>query len=82
MLNLHPESHNLAVEWLDGLRMLLNQQTMSKETERLVAMVRDYGLKIRLLNVRFDDMALAADAPEIPSREELDEDYYYDIIGN
>ena len=82
LLNLHPESHSVAVEWLDGLRMLLNQQTISKETERLVAMVRDYGLKIRLLNVRFDDMALAADAPEIPSREGLDEDYYYDIIGN
>ena len=82
LLNLHPESHSLAVEWLDGLRMLLNQQTMSKETEKLVAMVRDYGLKIRLLNVRFDDMALAADAPEVPSREGLDEDYYYDIIGN
>ena len=82
LLNLHPESHSLAVEWLDGLRMLLNQPTMSKEAERLVAMVRDYGLKIRLLNVRFDDMALAADAPEIPSREGLDEDYYYDIIGN
>ena len=82
LLNLHPESHSLAVEWLDGLRMLLNQPTMSKETEKLVAMVRDYGLKIRLLNVRFDDMALAADAPEIPSREGLDEDYYYDIIGN
>ena len=82
LLNLHPENHSLAVEWLDGLRMLLNQPTMSKETEKLVAMVRDYGLKIRLLNVRFDDMALAADAPEIPSREGLDEDYYYDIIGN
>ena len=82
LLNLHPESHSLAVEWLDGLRMLLNQQTMSEETEKLVAMVRDYGLKIRLLNVRFDDMTLAADAPEIPSREGLDEDYYYDIIGN
>ena len=82
LLKLHPESHSLAVEWLDGLRMLLNQQTMSKETEKLVAVVRDYGLKIRMLNVRFDDMALAADAPEIPSREGLDEDYYYDIIGN
>ena len=82
LLKLHPETYSLAVEWLDGLRMLMNQQTMTNETERLVAMVRDYGLKIRLLNVRFDDMALAADAPEIPSREGLDEDYYYDIIGN
>ena len=82
LLTLHPHTHNLAVEWLDGLRMLLNQPSITSDTERLIAMVRDYGLKIRLLNVRFDDMALAADAPEIPSREGLDEDYYYDIIGN
>ena len=82
LLTLHPDTYSLAVEWLDGLRMLLNQQAMTNETEKLIAMVRDYGLKIRLLNVRFDDMALAADAPEIPSREGLDEDYYYDIIGN
>lgn len=82
LLTLHPETHNLAVEWLDGLRMLLNQQPITNETEKLITMVRDYGLKIRLLNVRFDDMVLAGDAPEIPSREELDDNYYYDIFGN
>ena len=82
LLTLHPQTHSLAVEWLDGLRMLLNQQPITSETERLIAMVQNYGLKIRLLNVRFDDMALAAEGPEIPSREGLDEDYYYDIIGN
>ena len=82
LLTLHPQIQSLAVEWLDGLRMLMNQPQMTSETEKLIAMVRDYGLKIRLLNVRFDDMAPAADAPEIPSREGLDEDYYYDIVGN
>ncbi|KAM0802447.1 ELMO/CED-12 family-domain-containing protein [Usnea florida] len=82
LLTLYPETHDLAVEWLDGLRMLLNQQPITDETEKLIAMVRDYGLKIRLLNVRFDDMALAGDAPEIPSREGLDDDYYYDMFGN
>ena len=82
LLTLHPQTHNLAVEWLDGLRMLLNQQPITNETEKLIAMVRDYGLKIRLLNVRFDDVALAGDAPEIVSREGLDDDYYYDIFGN
>ena len=82
LLTLHPQTHSLAVEWLDGLRMLLNQRPITDKTEKLIAMVRDYGLKIRLLNVRFDDMALAGDAPEIPSREGLDEDYFYDIFGN
>jgi hypothetical protein len=61
--------------------MLLNQQPITAETNKLIGMVQDYGLKIRLLNVRFDDMAFAGDAPEIPSREGLDEDYYYDIFG-
>ena len=82
LLTIHPQIHSLTVEWLDGLRMLLNQQPITNETEKLIALVQDYGLKIRLLNVRFDDMALAGDAPEIPSREGLDEDYYYDIFGN
>ena len=82
LLTLQPQTHSLAIEWLDGLRMLLNQQPITKETEKLIAMIQGYGLKIRLLNVRFDDMALAVDAPELPGREGLDEDYYYDIFGH
>lgn len=82
LLTLQPQTHNLTAEWLDGLLMLLNYKPVTGETEKLTAMVQDYGLKIRLLNVRFDDMALAGDTPEIPSREGLDEDYYYDILGN
>ena len=81
LLTLHPPTHSLASEWLDGLLMLLNQQPITAETNKLVTMVQDYGLKIRLLNVRFDDMAFVGEAPEIPSREGLDEDYYYDICG-
>lgn len=81
LLTLHPPTHSLASEWLDGLLMLLNQQPITADTSKLIRMVQDYGLKIRLLNVRFDDMAIAGDPPEIPSREGLDEDYYYDIFG-
>ncbi len=81
LLTVFPQTHSLASEWLDGLLMLLNQQPITAETNRLITMVQDYGLKIRLLNVRFDDMAFAGDPPEIPSREGLDEDYYYDICG-
>jgi len=81
LLTLHPQTHSLASEWLDGLLMLLNQQPITADTSKLIRMVQDYGLKIRLLNVRFDDMAFAGDPPEIPSREGLDEDYYYDIYG-
>ena len=82
LLVLYPQSHSLASEWLDGLLMLLNQQPITAETNKLIDLVSNYGLKIRLLNVRFGDAALLADKePEIPSREGLEEDYYYDVFG-
>lgn len=61
--------------------MLLNQQPIAAETNRLISMVSNYGLKIRLLNIRFDDAVLVGEVPETPSREGLDEDYYYDVFG-
>ncbi|MCJ1257466.1 hypothetical protein MMC24_005291 [Lignoscripta atroalba] len=112
LLTLHPASQTLASEWLDGLLMLLNQQPITAETNKLVRLVSDYGLKIRLLNVRFDDLpqvgsggggggggrgrggdsgggggggagrgSYGVEIPEMPSREGLDEDYYYDVFG-
>jgi engulfment/cell motility protein 1 len=79
LLQLHPQSHTLASEWLDGLLMLLNQQPITADTNKLVSFIGGYGLKIRLLNVRFEDVGL--DEPALPSREGLDEDFYYDIAG-
>ncbi|OAL44199.1 hypothetical protein IQ07DRAFT_255968 [Pyrenochaeta sp. DS3sAY3a] len=79
LLQLHPQSHTLASEWLDGLLMLLNQQPITADTNKLVNFIGGYGLKIRLLNVRFEDVGL--EEPMLPSREGLDDDYYYDIAG-
>lgn len=81
LLTLRPVSHSVASEWLDGLLMLLNQQPITAETTKLIDLVSHYGLKIRLLNVRFDDATFAGDAPPVPSRDGLDEDYYYDVFG-
>ncbi|OKL58354.1 hypothetical protein UA08_06271 [Talaromyces atroroseus] len=81
LLTLRPQTHSIASEWLDGLLMLLNQQPITAETTKLVNLISNYGLKIRLLNVRFDDAAFVGETPEIPSREGLDEDYYYDVFG-
>ncbi|KAL1960674.1 hypothetical protein VTO42DRAFT_6504 [Malbranchea cinnamomea] len=81
LLTLNPQSHSVASEWLDGLLMLLNQQPITSETNKLINLLSNYGLKIRLLNVRFDDAAFVGECPEVPSREGLDEDYYYDIFG-
>lgn len=81
LLTLHPQSHSVASEWLDGLLMLLNQQPITAETSKLINMVSSYGLKIRLLNVRFDERGMMGEPPEMPSREGLDKDYYYDVFG-
>lgn len=79
LLQLHPQSHTLASEWLDGLLMLLNQQPITSDTNKLVNLIGGYGLKIRLLNVRFEDVGM--EEPILPSREGLDDEYYYDIGG-
>ncbi|KAI0021496.1 ELMO/CED-12 family protein [Xylariomycetidae sp. FL0641] len=81
LLTLHPLNHSLASEWLDGLLMLLEQAPITADTNKLITMVGDYGLKIRLLNVRMEAtyMGPPEGAGEIPSRENLDMDYFYTI---
>ncbi|KAI1499146.1 ELMO/CED-12 family protein [Biscogniauxia marginata] len=81
LLTLYPLNHSVASEWLDGLLMLLDQAPITAETNKLVNLVGDYGLKIRLLNVRMEAtyMGPPADAGVVPSREGLDDNYYYAI---
>lgn len=81
ILSLWPVSQSLASEWLDGLLMLLNQAPITAETSKLINLVSGYGLKMRLLNVRMDS---AFDGPPpgagvVPSREGLDEDYFFEV---
>ena len=81
LLQLYPQTHTLASEWLDGLLMLLNQQPITADTNKLVHLIGGYGLKIRLLNVRFDDEVGGGQEVKLPDREGLDEEYWYDIGG-
>lgn len=81
MLTLWPPTHSLASEWLDGLLMLLKQAPITAETNKLINMVSEYGLKIRLLNVRMDT-AFEGPPPgagAVPSRKGLDEDYFFEV---
>jgi engulfment and cell motility protein 1 len=82
LLILYPPSQVLSSEWLDGLLLLLNQPPITRETKRLLELVSRWGLKIRLLNVRFEEGQEAVKAEDrLPSREGLDYDYYYDVFG-
>ena len=81
ILTLMPSTHSLASEWLDGLLLLLNQTPITAETNKLVGLVSDYGLKIRLLNIRLDDGygGPPESAGVVPSREGLDNDYFFEV---
>ncbi|KAK4042422.1 ELMO/CED-12 family-domain-containing protein [Parachaetomium inaequale] len=85
VLTLYPLNHSLASEWLDGLLMLLSQAPITAETNKLVALVSEYGLKIRLLNVRLEQMYAGPNVGRgsgvgvVPGREGLDEEYFYEI---
>lgn len=62
--------------------MLLNQQPITADTNKLVNLIGGYGLKIRLLNVRFDEGEVGVGRGVVmPSREGVDESYWYDIGG-
>ncbi|KAI0200182.1 ELMO/CED-12 family-domain-containing protein [Astrocystis sublimbata] len=82
VLNLYPLSDSVASEWLDGLLMLLEQAPITAETNKLLDTVADFGMKIRLLKVRMEATYVppAKGAGAIPSREGLDDNYYYTNI--
>ena len=82
LLTLYPLNQTLACEWLDGLLMLMDQKPITPETNKLLKLVSSWGLKIRLLNVRFEEGHSPEDSEaRIPSREGLDDDYYYEAFG-
>lgn len=87
VLTLYPLNHSSASEWLDGMLMLLGQAPITAETNKLVSLVSEYGLRIRLLNVRLEHMYSSpvggrgggGGGGVVPSREGLDEEYFYEI---
>ena len=87
LLELRLPTSPLASEWLDGLLMLLRQEPITKDTARLVDMAVDWGVRLRLLNLRWEDVdwegveGTAAATREVPSREGLDADYWYAMPG-
>ncbi|PSK46185.1 Engulfment and cell motility protein 2 [Elsinoe australis] len=111
LLELQCASQTTASEWLDGLLMLLEQTPITADTTRMIGIVEEWSLKVRLLNLNWEDVdweradaaaaangvagegkgsggadgvgkggrAGAVDADTVPSREGLDDDYWYDM---
>lgn len=91
LLQLFPQTHYTASEWLDGLLLLLNQQPITKETTRLIDLMVDWGARLRMLNLKWEDVdwealelrvkGVKVEAREVPGREGLDgpEGYWYSM---
>ena len=87
LLELYPSTPPSASEWLDGLLMLLNQQPITKDTTRLVEMMVDWGVRLRMLNLRWEDVdwerlersvrGQRVEGKEVPGREGLDEEFWF-----
>lgn len=87
LLDLYPQSTHLAAEWLDGLLLLLNQQPITKSTTSLIQMMTEWGVRLRMLNLRWEDVdwedlelrvkGLEVGGREVPDREGVDDEFWY-----
>lgn len=84
LLELHIDSSSLASEWLDGLLMLLNQQPITADTNKLIDILEDWTMKVRMSNLRWEDVdwqrAQTGDPKSLPPRP-TDSDYWYEMGG-
>ncbi|KAF2151208.1 hypothetical protein K461DRAFT_295285 [Myriangium duriaei CBS 260.36] len=89
LLELQCSDAVLASEWLDGLLMLLDQQPITADTDRLVSTMENWSLKVRLLNLRWEDAdwqgirqgeGQVCSGPELHfPRPEFEGEYWYDM---
>lgn len=61
LLELQTTDSTLASEWLDGLLMLLDQQPITAETHKMIHAIEDWGLKVRMLSLEWDDVEWSGD---------------------
>lgn len=82
LLELSSGSSSRASEWLDGLLMLLDQQPITADTNKLIDVLEGWSLKYRMINLRWEDVdwdrAQTREEKELPPRP-TDRDYWYDM---
>lgn len=90
LLELYPATASIAAEWLDGMLLLLDQQPITKSTTGLIDMMVDWGVRLRMLNLRWEDVdweeleqrvkGVRVEEREVPSREGLEgEEFWYEM---
>lgn len=90
LLELLPATAHIAAEWLDGLLLLLDQQPITKSTTKLIDMMVDWGVRLRMLNLKWEDVdweeleqrvkGVRVEEREVPSREGLEgEEFWFEM---
>lgn len=89
LLALYTASSVVASEWLDGLLMLLDQQPITADTNKMIGVIEEWSLRTRMLNLTWEDldvdsvMGTARNGGKRKdggySREGLDTNYWYDM---
>ncbi|GAB7347908.1 hypothetical protein MBLNU459_g5429t3 [Dothideomycetes sp. NU459] len=79
LLELNTASSSLASEWLDGLLMLLNQQPITADTNKLMDVLESWTVNARMLNLQWEDVdwvqAGTGEQKPVPSRDGLDSNF-------
>lgn len=83
LLELHTLSPALASEWLDGLLMLLDQQPITADTNKLLRVVETWGERIRMLNLQWEDVDWeridSGEEVMVPPREGTEGPFWYNM---
>lgn len=84
LLELNTGVSSLASEWLDGLLMLLEQQPITSDTNKLIDVLEDWTIKVRMTNLRWEDVdwqrAQTGERKDLPPRP-TDRNYWYEMGG-
>lgn len=86
LLALYSADSVLASEWLDGLLMLLDQQPITADTNKMIRIIEEWSLKTRMLNLSWEDLDVddvtgtgRSEGKTQYTREGLDTKYWYDM---
>ncbi|OLL26495.1 Engulfment and cell motility protein 2 [Neolecta irregularis DAH-3] len=78
LLTLCAENNLSASEWIDGLLMLIRKPPVTSETLSLVTTLVEVGIKVKLLDLRAEQITVPQVAPPIPSRDGLTANFWFD----
>lgn len=87
LLDLLCPNATVIAEWLDGINLLVGLDAATEDTAKLIRLVEDWSLKVRMLNLSKDDVVVGksldrtrmGNLVDKKERDEIGKDYWYDM---